>query len=416
MKTQFEDILKNYAQATSETFAEHRVQRLVTTETVKDIIERCGINTNSYKVKGSAGQSKWAIVPWIAVFDKEITTNAEKGYYIVYLFKADMSGFYLSLNQGWTWYNKKYKGNQGIEEINKVSEAWRRKLVSSGDFSFSPITLGENASRLSIGYVHGNICSKYYSFDNIPDDVELASDFRAMIAVYSELKGHIKRELRLSSLVTGESFAAINLRLIRDMDAGIIENTPSENEDDSNNGVVDEQSATSLSKQPIPSDFKPRERGLRSFVPRKVDFIGIAKKQKKLGFDGEILVLNSERQFLIGSGKPELAAKVEHTAVVKGDGAGYDILSYELDGREKYIEVKTTTGDECTPFNVSDAEVEFSEQNPQSYYLYRVYNFSIANGAGHGECFILQGNLNDCVNLIPQNYIADGIKSNLMES
>lgn len=49
-----------------------------------------------YQVKFSVGQSNWALVPWISFFDKKITTKATKGYYIVYLFKSDMSGVYLS--------------------------------------------------------------------------------------------------------------------------------------------------------------------------------------------------------------------------------------------------------------------------------------------------------------------------------
>ncbi len=39
-----------------------------------------------------------------------------------------------------------------------------------------------------------------------------------------------------------------------------------------------------------------------------------------------------------------LAEKVRHVSQLQGDGAGYDIESYSLDGTIKYVEVKTTKG------------------------------------------------------------------------
>ncbi|MBK7638619.1 MAG: DUF3883 domain-containing protein [Bacteroidetes bacterium] len=40
--------------------------------------------------------------------------------------------------------------------------------------------------------------------------------------------------------------------------------------------------------------------------------------------------------------KIDLAEKVRHISIEIGDGAGYDILSYEFNGDAKFIEVKTT--------------------------------------------------------------------------
>ncbi|MDI5789132.1 DUF3578 domain-containing protein [Bacillus licheniformis] len=39
-------------------------------------------------------------------FLKNLTTSATRGYYIVYLFSADGSGVYVSLNQGWTYFKE----------------------------------------------------------------------------------------------------------------------------------------------------------------------------------------------------------------------------------------------------------------------------------------------------------------------
>lgn len=55
-----------------------------------------------YKVVGSPGKGNWTDCPWIAILDRLITKTPQSGYYPVFIFKADMTGVYLSLNQGVT--------------------------------------------------------------------------------------------------------------------------------------------------------------------------------------------------------------------------------------------------------------------------------------------------------------------------
>ena len=54
---------------------------------------------------------------------------------------------------------------------------------------------------------------------------------------------------------------------------------------------------------------------------------------------------------------------------------GFDVLSYEEDGRERLIEVKTTAFGELTPFFVSRNELARSTRDAPHYQLYRVFNF-----------------------------------------
>lgn len=58
-----------------------------------------------------------------------------------------------------------------------------------------------------------------------------------------------------------------------------------------------------------------------------------------------------------------------------GDGAGYDISSYDMDGRQRLIEVKTTRGWERTPFHISRNELEVSREKPNAWCLMRLWNF-----------------------------------------
>jgi hypothetical protein len=99
-------------------------------------------------------------------------------------------------------------------------------------------------------------------------------------------------------------------------------------------------------------------------------------RNRKLGKLGEELVLRHEESKLILAGRADLARKVEWTSVVRGDGAGYDIRSFEPSGDERLIEVKTTNGPAKTPFFISENERCFSEEQPGAFRLLRLYAFT----------------------------------------
>ena len=56
---------------------------------------------------------------------------------------------------------------------------------------------------------------------------------------------------------------------------------------------------------------------------------------------------------------------------------GFDVLSFdEGDGSERFIEVKTTGLGKHFPFYVTSNEVRCSEDCPERFRLYRVFDFS----------------------------------------
>ncbi|MET0621404.1 MAG: DUF3883 domain-containing protein [Pyrinomonadaceae bacterium] len=124
----------------------------------------------------------------------------------------------------------------------------------------------------------------------------------------------------------------------------------------------------------------------RSYQARKYDFT--QRENQKLGRLGEEFVEAYERQRLMEVGKSDLAKKVERISETRGDGAGYDVLSFEDDGTERYIEVKTTNSGKNYPFYISANELDFSEDFAEKYYLYRVFNFKKSP-----KLFMLRGSL-----------------------
>ncbi len=104
---------------------------------------------------------------------------------------------------------------------------------------------------------------------------------------------------------------------------------------------------------PLPEDTKPEFVSLKpgdavdsseKTTGKKAgitDFDQKNRRNKLIGNQGEDIVFLAEQKLLREHGKPDLAKKVE--AVCKtNDGAGFDILSFELDGTPKQIEVKST--------------------------------------------------------------------------
>ena len=105
------------------------------------------------------------------------------------------------------------------------------------------------------------------------------------------------------------------------------------------------------------------------------DYIAREAANQSLGLAGELLVLAFERQRLISCGCDRLADRVEHVAKTRGDGLGYDILSFETTGRERLIEVKTTSFAKEMPFYASRNEVACSADHADLFVLMRVYDF-----------------------------------------
>ena len=153
-----------------------------------------------------------------------------------------------------------------------------------------------------------------------------------------------------------------------------------------------------------PPVIKPTINTENKFKPTIVDFVQREIRNRQLGFLGELFILNNEIAELIKAGKPELASQIIHTSDLEGDGAGYDILSFDIDGNEKKIEVKTTRSGIDRPFYVSRNELICSAQYPQNYFIYRLFDFD--STLKKAKYYILQGDMYDSLSLEAISYNA----------
>lgn len=159
------------------------------------------------------------------------------------------------------------------------------------------------------------------------------------------------------------------------------------------NKLVVDPPAISQSIQESSAAYKVRQAFKRDYVAREA-------RNAALGNAGELLALHYEEFRLRQAGKVTLANRIEHVSVTQGDGLGYDILSYDNSGRERFIEVKTTAFAKETPFFASKNEITFSSETGSLFHLYRFFEFRKSP-----RLFTLPGGIEEYCDLDPISYV-----------
>ena len=135
---------------------------------------------------------------------------------------------------------------------------------------------------------------------------------------------------------------------------------------------------------------------------RKMDFAERDAANRQLGKLGEQFVFELEKYRLLLAGRDDLAQKVVWASQDIGDGLGFDIISFdEADDSERMLEVKATGLGKFFPFYVTSNEVRCSEDIPQQYQLFRVFDFGRSP-----RLYILHGSLRELCQLEPVLYRA----------
>jgi Domain of unknown function (DUF3883) len=140
---------------------------------------------------------------------------------------------------------------------------------------------------------------------------------------------------------------------------------------------------------------------IRPRAATRRNYFELECRNRSLGLAGELFVADIEARRLFAGGHKNLADRVEHVSATRGDGLGYDVLSFDASGKERFIEVKTTAFSIGTPFYVSRNEIAFSDEVPDQFVLSRVHHFR-----SEPKLFELAGKLRDSVTLDAVTFIA----------
>ncbi|MFE0840570.1 MrcB family domain-containing protein [Achromobacter insolitus] len=179
--------MKEYSGARGEAFSGHPLAQFIRRD-FRDTVAGVVGTDRQLICKGSSGQGNWGRGPWLGIFYAPITESAQAGYYPVYLFREDMQGVYLSLNQGMTEAKVHYKSDAKTALKAKAANframlggVW--KQFPSVEIDLAPST----SSNDTAFYEAANICAKYYSADDLPIEEVLVEDLKAMLRLYGTL-------------------------------------------------------------------------------------------------------------------------------------------------------------------------------------------------------------------------------------
>ena len=354
-------------------------------------------DTNKYLIKASVGVGQKSEIPWVCIYNRNVTTSATHGIYICYLFQSDMSGFYLVLGQGITTFNALY-GSQKYVNINKVAEYFK-DLINNENFSKASIDL-KGVKNLAKGYEAGTIISKYYEKDKYNED-QLLKDLIDMKEIYDGICYNL----------IDESYMDVVKNVLNCMDPSFIISDEANKiiEQAILNEIEDpEAELVSLELVDIPKTRKENKYSeITKKTIKKIDYLKKVKTNAKNGLLGEELVMIYEKNRLSSLGRNDLAESIKWISK-ENDGTGYDIISYDVDANnnitEKFIEVKTTEGSDTNIFYISTNELNVMEKLKKQYYIYRVFNLKTS----HPELYILNyDDFNDKIELSVETYIAN---------
>ncbi len=185
LKKYFDYVLDNYLLPENGTFSSNMEYYKVIVNKIPEEIGKL-FDNRKYKIYGSCGKGAKSASPYIAILDRNITTSTQRGIYVDFIFKSDMSGFYLTIDQGITSIKEKY-GNKASEEKAKNAANYFRSLVSDlGIFKAGLVSVHIKSGSLEEGYENARVIAKYYDAKNYNND-EVVNDLKNIMRIYDEI-------------------------------------------------------------------------------------------------------------------------------------------------------------------------------------------------------------------------------------
>lgn len=346
-----------------------------------------------YYIKGSEGTGNRTPYPWVCIMDTSITRSPQKGLYIAILFQKNMEGFYIALNQGITFFKNNFKSKAYI----KAQEA-ARYFRSDINISNANDKIDINGVKPDNGYgfEQTTVIGNYFKKNAFTEE-EFFNTLNEYVNLYKEIVEQID----------GSSYESIIPKIVDD---DHLQYQDAEVAIEEINKVVyqENKQVKHVLTEVVPKiDRIKRFKKISTPSNMKIDYVKRAGENAKTGLLGESLILAFEIDRLNKLGLEKYTTKIKHVSLTN-DVLGYDILSYDVDENGKmheiYIEVKTSNTTKDIDFFVSRNEVEQSKKYTKNYWLYRVYNCSIAEK--NPKFYRVNGPIEENFILDPETYKA----------
>lgn len=143
-----------------------------------------------WAVEGRDGTGPKTEVPWVRVYDRELSPSATQGWYVVYLFSALGDRLYLSIGHGSTKWTGVEFDPRPEDELREMA-TWARKVIAPEGLpaqGFHPeIELDARRSRLGAAYAAGTVLAKAYRSGELPSDDTLRQDLALAVTALGTL-------------------------------------------------------------------------------------------------------------------------------------------------------------------------------------------------------------------------------------
>ncbi len=170
-------------------------------ERVQHALEAHPAINDSLKVTWSMGRGNWARIPWIAILDQRETVTTQHGVYVVFLFREDMSGVYLTFNQGVEDLKKQHGTREARSILQKRAKELQKFLPDESNFKKDGhIDLRTN-SNPGKQYEASTVAYLLYERGNIPADEVIFQNIKTLLQAYD---AYMSSELRQTFRETTE--------------------------------------------------------------------------------------------------------------------------------------------------------------------------------------------------------------------
>lgn len=146
-------------------------------------------------IQSGGRKGKYGPIAWVRLYSKAHSPSAKHGHYLVYLFAADGSTIYLSLNQGTSERRpgspRPVKGGAQLRSMATEARHLLKEWTTSPRFSRAEIGIDLGSSHMShlsdysLGrirnYEDANIIAFRYNTETIPNDGILLQDLSDML-------------------------------------------------------------------------------------------------------------------------------------------------------------------------------------------------------------------------------------------
>lgn len=294
--------------------------------------------------EGSTGQGNITAAPWIGLFDRRLTTSATRGYYVVYLFSVDLATVTLSLAFGTTQFREQFGSTTETFARMRLAAARLQEMfghIIPANMARGPIDLAADSRQgLHFAYQQASILSyPPYRIAALPEEVQLVSDLRALVRVYTDIVSD-PLEPTVERLVEAVAEPNVKVKAIVVRDFAERPN-------------------------PLPRVSNEQIAQARRYSPQS----------RKVGDAGERIVKEYEQSRLTSIGRSDLADRVRWHGP-EGEFLGWDITSFDDQGNEVFIEVKSSLGKTISNICLTANEWRSAQHvdRRERYYLYIVTN------------------------------------------